>query len=191
MREHGRNAIWVASDLLRGEKSRDLVRRSRSSTRWACTPARRPGSFTPRAGSARESAWRAATAKWTARASWACCCWPRRRAARITITADGADEDEALAALCALGRARIRRGGAMRMTGLGVSPGIGIGKALVLHARRPAICASGSRERRVERELERLDAARAPVARPDPADQGAHRRSRPAPSTPTSSTRSC
>ncbi len=57
-------------------------------------------------------------------------------------------------------RARIRRGGAMRMTGLGVSPGIGVGKALVLKR--------GTRDLRfrvpawlVERELDRLDTARA------------------------------
>ena len=49
----------------------------------------------------------------------------------VTITADGPDEDAAIAALCALIERGLRRG-AMRLTGLGVSPGIGIGKALVL-----------------------------------------------------------
>ena len=37
-------------------------------------------------------AWRATRARWTARASWAFCCWRRRAASTITISADGADE---------------------------------------------------------------------------------------------------
>ena len=34
-------------------------------------------------------------ARWTARASWASCCWPRRAAPSITISADGTDEADA------------------------------------------------------------------------------------------------
>ena len=46
MREHGRNAIWVASDLLRGREERDDLRGDRSSTRSACTRGRRRNSCT-------------------------------------------------------------------------------------------------------------------------------------------------
>src|SRR5947207_15329912 len=51
MRDHGRNAIWVASGLLRGEKSRArLLRRSPSLINRACTPTPRPSSCTSRRG---------------------------------------------------------------------------------------------------------------------------------------------
>ena len=74
----------------------------------------------------------------------------------------------------------------MRMTGLGVSPGIGVGKALVLKR--------GTRDLRfrvpawlVERELERLDTARrARVSRFSRSRRASPRR--PAPSTRISST---
>ena len=39
---------------------------------------------------------------WTARASWASCCWRPPRGTSLTITADGPDEADALDALCAL-----------------------------------------------------------------------------------------
>ena len=74
------------------------------------------------------------------------------------------DEDEAIAALVRAGRARVRRG-AMRLNGLGVSPGIGVGQGAGGDARRPATCASAFPQRRVGRELERLDAGAAAVAR--------------------------
>ena len=73
----------------------------------------------------------------------------------ITITASGPDEADALAGALRAGPARLRRG-AMRLNGLGVSPGIGVGKALVLKR--------GARDLQfrvpaslVERELERLE----------------------------------
>ena len=45
----------------------------------------------------------------------------------IVISADGADEEAAMAALDPAGRARLRRRD-MRLTGLGVSPGVGVGQ---------------------------------------------------------------
>ena len=98
-------------------------------------------------------------ARWTARASWGCCCSPPARGSSITISADGPDEAEARRRALRAGGTRLRRG-LMRLNGLGVSPGIGVGRALVV--------TRGSRnlrfripERRVPLELERLDAARA------------------------------
>ena len=79
----------------------------------------------------------------------------------------------------------------MRLTGLGVSPGIGIGKALVLQARHPRRPLPRARRRASAAELERLAGARERSREQLAADQGPHRRSRPAPSTPTCSTRSC
>ena len=103
MREHGRNAIWVASDLLtrREGVTQTCVGHDRQPARTARA---RGGEVRPRARavSPAGSASDAADAKWTARASWDCCCWPPRRAATITISADGPDEDDAVAALCAL-----------------------------------------------------------------------------------------
>ena len=52
----------------------------------------------------------------------------------------------------------------MRLTGLGVSPGIGVGKALVLKG-GTGTCGSAFRGARVERELARLEEARRRVAR--------------------------
>src|SRR3954451_23939724 len=83
MRDHGRSAIWVASDLLRGEKSTACPRRSSpSSTSWACTPAPRRSSSTSRPATPPASGWRASGARWTARASWVSCCWLRPAARR-------------------------------------------------------------------------------------------------------------
>ena len=171
MREHGRNAIWVASDLLRGEKA--MTSRALVTITEPARPARaRRGAVRAHGQrvSRRRSASRAAGAKWTARASWACCCSAaaqgsadhhhRRRPRRA-----GGDRRAVRA-----GRARLRRG-VMRLTGLGVSPGIGIGKALVLKR--------GTRDLRfrvpaslVDRELERLRRRARAVARADRADQG-------------------
>ena len=73
----------------------------------------------------------AAGGRWTERASWDFCCSRPRKAARSRSPPTDRTRTRPIAALCALDRARPRRG-AMRLTGLGVSPGIGIGKALVL-----------------------------------------------------------
>ena len=109
----------------------------------------------------------------------------------ITISAAGPDEEQAHRGALRAGRARLRRGDAMRLTGLGVSPGIGIGKALVLKRgtrdlrfRVPPGCVV-ARARAARRR------ARARARDADRADQGAHRRAAPAPSTPISSTPSC
>ncbi len=87
-------------------------------------------------------------------------------------------------------RQRLRRG-VMRLTGLGVSPGIGIGRALVLKQRtrelRFRVPPAG-----VARELERLRAAAAALARADCSRSAMRDRRHPrAPTTPTCSTPSC
>ena len=160
MREHGRNAIWVASDLLRGEKSMTSVRRDRSSTRSGCTRAPRRGSCTPRAGSRRTSASRAAAAKWTARASWDCCCSRRRRAASITITADGPDEADARSPRSARwsSAASTRRHAPDRTRRLARHRHRQGARAQARHA-RPAVPHPGSAASRAS--CERLDEARA------------------------------
>ena len=78
----------------------------------------------------------------------------------------------------------------MHLKGLGVSPGIGIGRALVLKR--------STRELRfrvpaalVPRELERLELRADAIAGADRAHQEADRPTRSAPITPTCSTRSC
>ena len=89
MREHGRNAIWVASDLMRPDAgSRPKVRDADVTSGHG-----RPNPLGLHARAAAQfraarvavhvarSGWRATGGRSTARASWDCCCW-RRRAAR-------------------------------------------------------------------------------------------------------------
>ena len=127
MREHGRNAIWVASDLLRGRDGRDLVRGRRSSTRSACTPGRRRGSFTPRAAFASRIRVARGEREMDGKSIMGLLLLAAAQGSDITISADGADEAAGARGAVRARRARIRRGGTMRLTGLGVSPGIGVG----------------------------------------------------------------
>ena len=77
----------------------------------------------------------------------------------------------------------------MRLKGLGVSPGVGIGRALVL--KRGAHLRFRVPDSLVARELERLDAARDAVARTASSRSRRAWRTPRAANTPTSSTRSC
>ena len=136
MREHGRNAIWVASDLLRGEKARthDVAAASPSSTSSGMHAR--------------------AAAKFVHLAT--------RFEAHVRVARDGRemdgksimgilllaaargidDHDHAPTAptrrdarrrrSCALVAARLRRGRMQRLTGIGVSPGVVVGRAVVL-----------------------------------------------------------
>jgi PTS system mannose-specific IIA component len=84
MREHGRNAIWVASDFLARRKGSDVISESVTvgESARACMPGRRRSSSTWRRGSKRACACRASGARWTARASWGFFCSRRREARR-------------------------------------------------------------------------------------------------------------
>ena len=107
LRETGRNAIHVASDLLpvRGEELRCVERavtvrnalgmHARAAARFVHAA----GAFQCRVTVTREDR---AIASSTARASSGSCCSRPRGASTLRITADGADEDEALDALCRL-----------------------------------------------------------------------------------------
>ena len=76
------------------------------------------------AGSSRASGWRATRARWTARASWASCCSPRRAARRSRSPPTAPTSRRAVDALAALVEVGIRRGRMQRLTGIGVSPGV-------------------------------------------------------------------
>ena len=54
------------------------------------------------------------------------------RGMTITISADGADEAAAVAALGGDGGGRVRGGRMQRLTGIGVSSGVGCGRAVIL-----------------------------------------------------------
>ena len=77
----------------------------------------------------------------------------------ITISADGADEQEALNALCDLVAEGIWRRVVERLTGIGVSPGVAVGRAVILTLRTEAIRFPIPPDR-VAREVAALHAAR-------------------------------
>ena len=76
-------------------------------------------------------------ARWTGKASWACCCWPRPRHEHDDF-AEGADEREAVEGLCALVRPASARA-MQRLTGIGVSPGVVGGRAVILIQREQVL----------------------------------------------------
>ncbi len=78
------------------------------------------------------------------------------RGTTITITADGADEQAAVDALVDPRRNRLRRGHMQRLTGIGVSPGIVSGRAVILN-QRAQVLRYRVPEARVDHELERLE----------------------------------
>ena len=78
----------------------------------------------------------------------------------------------------------------MRLTGHGVSPGIGVGRALVV-TRGTANLRFRIPERRIDGELARLDAARAQARVADRRRSSSASPPPSAPSTRISSTRSC
>ena len=89
---------------------------------------RPPGDAVPVA----RSASRATAARWTARASWASCCWRRRAARRSRSRPTAPTSSEAVDALAALVESGLRRGRMQRLTGIGVSPGVVCGRAVIL-----------------------------------------------------------
>ena len=78
------------------------------------------------------------------------------RGSTITISADGADENDAVRALVALVEGRIRGGRMQRLTGIGVSPGVVAGRAVIL-IQRSQVLRYQIAESRVALELERLE----------------------------------
>ena len=156
----------------------------------ACTRARRRSSSTWRRGSRRRSAWRATRGRWTARASWASCCWRRRAGTTITITADGADEQAAVDALAALVESGFGEDACERLNGIGVSPGVVAGRAVILIQRAQVLrfpIAAG----RVAHELARARAEPRPRRASSCATSARASRGAAGPSWRRSSTRSC
>jgi hypothetical protein len=83
MRDHGRNAIWVASDSAAGREEPAMTSRSVTVVNQLGMHARAAAKFVHLATRfQRRSAWRATRARWTARASWAFCCWRAARGRR-------------------------------------------------------------------------------------------------------------
>ena len=131
MREHGRNAIWVASELLRGAEGMTGLR---GHDHQPARPARaRRGAVRPHGQrvSAPGPGRRAATQEMDGKSIMGLLLLAAAQGTSVTISADGADEIDGDRRAARAGRARLRRG-AVHLKGLGVSPGIGIGRALVL-----------------------------------------------------------
>ena len=103
------------------------------------------------------------------------------RGAVITITADGIDEADAAVVAGRAGADRLRRRDVERLTGIGVSPGIAVGRAVVLTERTEVVRFPIPPER-VTEEVAALEQARQPLPRPahrDPRSPGRRRRPRP------------
>ena len=98
----------------------------------------------------------------------------------ITISADGADEQEALDRAVRAGGERIWRRDVERLTGIGVSPGVAVGRAVILTLRTEAIrfpIPPDRVEREVARAARRARAVAAAAAgHPRSRAQGARRR---------------
>ena len=136
-------------------------------------------------------AWRANGARWTARASWGILLLAAARGSTITISADGADEERRGRRAGGAGAVRIRRGRMQRLNGIGVSPGIVVGRAVDADSARAGAALPRSPPATVDARARAARAKAAPATRAaagrDPA-----RLSRPrGPSWRRCSTRSC
>ena len=131
-----------------GERRRsdDLQPCTITQRRWACTRGRPRSSSTRRAASRRTIRVARATARWTGRASWACCCWPPARGTghrdhgRWHPTRSMRSRRSARWSSAASTRRRSSRPeAAMRLTGLGVSPGHRHRPGARVHAGQPGL----------------------------------------------------
>ena len=113
------------------------------------------------------------------------------RGTTITITADGPDERATRSRRsAALVESGLRRGRMQRLTGIGVSPGVVSGRAVIL-IQRAQVLRYQLAPARLEHELARLETSRARAARAAGRHPRAWRSGGAAASWRRSSTRSC
>ena len=160
LREHGRNAIWVASDLLKGA-STPAVGAGRCRDELRGDQHQPPGPACARRGEvvhiatrfdAQIPASRATGGVMDGNSIMGILLLAAACGTTITIAADGSDEADALTALCQLVDSGFGEVHVERLTGIGVSPGVAVGPAAPPHAAHRGDSVSDSAQR-VDREV--------------------------------------
>ena len=151
--DHGRSAIWVATDLLEGSSSPGASdERTGMTTREVVVPNRlglhaRAAAKFVHAGDAlsrRGSCVRRDSRTMDGKSIMGVLLLAAARGTTIAISADGPDEVEAVAALAALVESGFGEAAVERLTGIGVSPGVAVGRAVVLDPTRRGDPVSGA-----------------------------------------------